>query len=84
MRRTAPQAAGGSEAWRGARDGVEVQSEPSAESLALFCRRIFSDFDHTGEMAGAQKLLSCACSPACAVSDMFNLALNTVDILTAS
>lgn len=58
MRRTAPQAAGGSEAWRGARDGVEVQSEPSAESLALFCRRIFSDFDHTGEMAGAQSCLA--------------------------
>lgn len=38
---------------RGERDGVEVQSKPTAESLALFAD-ISWDFDHTVEIAGAQ------------------------------
>ena len=42
---------------RGERDGVEVQSEPTAESPALFAD-IFWDFDHTVEMAAAQSCLA--------------------------
>lgn len=65
---------------------MEVQSEPTAESMALFAD-ISSDFDHRVGIAGAQSCLDLlvVCAAHCQTRvGTFYLSMNIVDILSVS